>query len=330
MKLLVCGSEGRLMSWVIPRLLELGHDVIGIDNCVKWGEQKIHRAYQFVSGNCSDPAVVRPLLQGVDGVIQAVASLYGVVGFHRYPADILTNDLGVHQTVLRLASMAAVQRVVFVSSSVVYEQCSCEPFREEFADECVLPQTDYGLSKIAGERLSKAYWKQYGLPFTIWRPFNVFDPIEDGSDDVGLCHVFADFIHRLVFRQQNPLDILGDGYQRRSFVHIQEIAEAIAAFSFDPRTLNETYNLGRDEVVTMRELARQIYEKACAHGLLGNGRALQFRCQPVPRTDVRRRVGSFEKVNRELGWKATRSLDTMLEERMACLAEGHIAIGAVG
>jgi nucleoside-diphosphate-sugar epimerase len=229
-----------------------------------------------------------------------------------------------------LASLAGVRRVVFVSSSVVYEQCSSEPYLEEYADESVLPQTDYGLSKIIGERLSKAYWTQYGLPFTIWRPFNIFDPMEDGSDDVGVCHVFADFIHRLVFRQQNPLDILGDGYQRRSFVHIQEVAGAIAQYSFDERTLNETYNLGRDEVVTMRDLAGQIYEKACSHGLLRNGRTLEFRCQPVPRTDVRRRIGSFGKAERKLGWKAMRSLDTMLEERMDSLAEVHAVLPAVG
>lgn len=330
MKVLVCGSEGRLMSGVIPHLLEAGYEVIGIDNCAKWGERKISRDYWFVPGDCCDPTVLRPLLKGVDGVIQAVASLYGVIGFHRRPADILTNDVGAHQTVLRLASLGGVGRVVFVSSSVVYERCSREPYREEQADESGLPQTDYGLSKIVGERLSRAYCRQYGLPFTIWRPFNVFDPMEDGSDDVGVSHVFADFIHRLVFRQQNPLDILGDGYQLRSFVHIEEVAQAIAQFSFDPDTLNQTYNLGREEVVTMRELARQIHEKACSHDLLRNSWPLEFRCLPVPRTDVRRRIGSFEKAEKELGWKSRRSLDSMLEERMDSLAEKHIALPAVG
>jgi nucleoside-diphosphate-sugar epimerase len=316
------------MSSVISRLLESGHEVIGVDNCVKWGDRTNSRDYRFVRGDCCDPNVMRPLLKGVEGVIQAVASLYGVIGFHRRPADILTNDVGAHQTVLRLASRSEVSRVVFVSSSVVYERCTNEPYREELGDDPPLPHTDYGLSKIVGERLSRAYWREYELPFTIWRPFNVFDPMEDGSDDTGVCHVFADFIHRLVFRQQNPLEILGDGYQLRSFVHIREVAQAIADLSFDARTRNEAYNLGRNEVVTMRDLARQIYEKACLHNLIRNSGPLEFRCLPVPRTDVRRRIGSFEKAHEELDWESKCSLASMLEARVESLAEQPFAVPA--
>lgn len=302
------------MSAVIPHLLQAGHDVTGVDTCEKWGVRDARRDYRFVQGNAADPAVMRPLLSGVEGVIQAAATLFGVMGFHRRCADILAHDVAVHQNILQLSVAAGVGRVVYMSSSMVYEMCRTEPYREEIVDDAVIPRTEYGLSKLVGERLSKAYWKQYGLAYIIWRPFNVIDPQEEGSDDPGISHVFADLIHRLVERQQNPVDILGDGEQVRSFVHIREIGEAIARFSFDARTLNQTYNLGRNQPVTMVELARSIHGRACARGLIQKVRALEFHSLPVPETDVRRRVGCFEKARKELDWKSSISLDQALDD----------------
>ncbi|HEX5484187.1 MAG TPA: NAD(P)-dependent oxidoreductase, partial [Terriglobia bacterium] len=127
MKILVCGSEGRLMSSVIPHLLAAGDEVVGVDTCEKWGYRTARREYRFVAGDCSNPEIIRPLLKGVGGVIQATATLAGVIGFHRRAADILTNDLAAQGNVLRLSAAAGVSRVVYISSSMVYEQCTLQP-----------------------------------------------------------------------------------------------------------------------------------------------------------------------------------------------------------
>jgi len=302
------------MSATIPHLLEAGHEIIGVDTCEKWGVRSVLHDYRFVQADASDPATMRPLLQGVDGVIQAAATLFGVVGFHRRCADVLAHDMAVHQNVLRRSVGTSVGRVVYMSSSMVYEMCRTEPFLEEIVDDAVAPRTEYGISKLVGERLSKAYWKQYALPFTIWRPFNVIDPGEEGTGDQGVSHVFADLIYRLIGQQQNPLGVLGDGQQIRSFVHIREAGEAIAQFSFDNRTQNQTYNLGRNEQVTIMELAQMIYQRACARGLILKPGALEFRSLAVPATDVRRRVGCFAKAKKELSWNSRISLDQALED----------------
>lgn len=313
MKVLVCGSEGRLMSSVIPHLVAAGNEVTGVDTCEKWGYRAARRDYRFVTGDCSNPETIRPLLKGTEGVIQATATLAGVVGFHRRAADILTNDLAAHGNVLRLSVSAGVRRVVYISSSMVYEQCTLQPLAED-SEGSRLPQTDYGLSKLVGERMSKAYWNQYGLSFTIWRPFNIIDPGEAGSDDPGVSHVFADFIHRLIARQQNPLDILGDGEQVRSFAHIREISQAIAQFSFAPATRNQTYNLGNPEATTMKSLAEKIFTKACQRKMIRRQGPLEFKFLPVVETDVRQRIGDFTKAGRELGWKAQINLDRSIDD----------------
>lgn len=330
MKLLICGSEGRIMSATIPFLQNAGHEVIGLDTCEKWGQRGLHSSidYRFVRGSCAEPRVLRPLLKGVEGVIQAAATLYGVNGFHRRAADILSNDLNAQQTVLRLSAEAGVDRVVYMSSSMVYERAEKEPYREEEVEHIEVPQTDYGLSKLVGERLSLAFHRQYQLPYTIWRPFNVIDPAEEGSDDTGMSHVFADILHRMIGQQQNPLRVLGDGGQVRSFVNIREVAQALARFSFDQRTENQAVNLGRDECVTMRELASRMYEIACAEGLIKEPKPLEFEPTPVVSTDVKRRIGCFEKAAQVLGWRSSMSLDSSLRECVAAYRDRNVSCPA--
>ena len=157
MKLLLCGSEGTILSQAIPHLLAAGHEVTGIDTCKKWGQRPKRRDYRLYIGDCTDANVVRSLMHGMEGVIQGVATLYGVVGYHEHAAEILTNDIAAHQTTLRVAADAGVSRVVFLSSSVVYEQSRHEPHREEEVEFAGIPRTDYGISKIVNERLSRAY-----------------------------------------------------------------------------------------------------------------------------------------------------------------------------
>ena len=311
MKVLVCGSEGRIMSYVIPRLLSAGHSVIGVDNGQKWGTVKKYRGYELVNGDCRSAELLQPLMYRVDGVIQAAATLYGVIGFHKYPADILGSDLEVQKNVLDCALKANVKRFVYISSSMVYDKSNhCSDLDNELG----LPVTDYGLSKLVCERLLAAYSRQHGLDYTVWRPFNALDPDEQTEGEQGISHVIPDMLHRLIIEQQNPLEILGDGNQVRCFCHIREIGEALADYSFDSRTKNGTFNLGRKEALTMKDLALRLYDKACYYGLIETPSKLQFKSLPVPSTDVRERIGNFDKIKTHLGWESNVCLDVMLDE----------------
>src|SRR5947209_11023419 len=124
----------------------------------------------------------------------------------------------------------------------------------------LVPSTDYGLSKLMGERLSQGFASQYGLAYTIWRPFNIIGLHEraDGQDP-GVSHVFADFIQRIVRERQNPMLVLGSGEQVRCFTWIGDVADAIAGWSFSDEARNEDFNLGNPEPLTMLELAQRLY-----------------------------------------------------------------------
>src|SRR5688500_4009654 len=100
MKILVTGSEGSLMQAAIPLLMERGHSVRGVDNFARYGEIERERDYEFIRGDLTDSNFAEEVTRGVDGVIQAAALIYGVGGFHRYPADILSKDIVLHQNIL--------------------------------------------------------------------------------------------------------------------------------------------------------------------------------------------------------------------------------------
>ena len=308
------------MREVAPRLLERGHEVRGVDNYMRYGQQPPPAGIEFIEGDLTDPGTVRRALRNVDGVIQAAAQIYGVAGFHRYPADILQRDTLLHGLILREALEQNVRRVVYISSSMVYER-QPNVAREADVPDMLVPRTDYGLSKLMGERLSQAFGAQYGLPYTIWRPFNIIGLHEraatsenelGGDHDPGICHVFADFIQRIVWERQNPMLILGSGEQVRCFTWIEDVASAIAWHSFSDVTKDQDFNLGNPEPVTMMDLASRLYR--LYHEMTGHQAtdALRFTHAPTFADDVQVRIPSIAKAEELLGWRPTVTLDEML------------------
>ena len=313
MRVLVTGSEGSLMQWVIPKLTQAGHEVTGVDNFFRYGRSHKERDYEFVEGDLTDEALVRDVLRNKDVVVQAAARIFGVEGFHKYPADILSRDVVLHQHILWQAKEQGVGKVVYISSSMVYERCETVPSHEDDVDEQRIPYTDYGLSKLVGERLCRAFKRQYGVDYTIWRPFNIITPLEEAEEEQGIAHVFADFIHRVLVEKKNPLPILGDGEQVRCFTWIDDVASAIAAHIDDRRTSGEAFNLGNPHPTTMKQLAQKIFDLGKSKGFDIPGDTLEFDHMPIYADDVRVRIPAIDKARMVLGWESTVSLDEALE-----------------
>jgi nucleoside-diphosphate-sugar epimerase len=192
-----------------------------------------------------------------------------------------------------------VSKIAYISSSMVYERCNNHPSKEEDAFESTIPSTDYGMSKLVGEKLCRAFARQYGINYVIWRPFNIITPHEVAEKEQGLSHVFADFIKNLIVEKKNPLPIFGDGEQIRCFTWIEDIANAIGEYSFESKTDNETYNLGNPEPITMKELARLIYQGTDE---------LTFKTVKEYSDDVTIRIPDISKATKELGFKPSKKV----------------------
>jgi UDP-glucose 4-epimerase len=313
MRVLVTGSEGSLMQWVIPKLIQDGHEVVGVDNFFRYRKIKRERNYEFVEGDLCDEGLVKDLLKNTDTVIQAAARLFGVEGYHKYSADILNRDVVLHQHIMWQAKEHSVQKVVYISSSMVYERSETVPNREEETDELRIPYTDYGLSKVVGERLCRAFKRQYDLDYTIWRPFNIITPLEEAEGEQGIAHVFADIIQGLLVEKKNPLPILGDGEQVRCFIWIDDVASAIATYLEDARTDGEVFNLGNPQPLQVKDLAKKIFDLGRERGFNIPGQKLAFQHLPIYRDDVRSRIPSIEKARMILSWQPTTTVDEALE-----------------
>lgn len=308
------------MQEVIPLLIEKGHTITGVDNFARYGEIERERTYEFVRGDLTDPDFVDTVVRNVDAVVQAAALIYGVGGFNKYPADILSKDINLHQNIMHAMLRNDVRKMVYISSSMVYERCAKHPSAEEDVDESLIPSTDYGLSKLVGERITRAFHRQYGIGYTIWRPFNIITPHEIGENDLGLSHVFADYIKNIVKEKRTELPIIGDGEQIRCFTWIGDVARGIADFSFDDRAANQSFNLGNPEPVTMKHLASVIYEQAKLKGLVsGNGNGLSFKTEKSFPDDVRIRIPDVSKAKNVLGWEPTLKVAESVERCLALM-----------
>jgi UDP-glucose 4-epimerase len=314
LNILVCGSEGSLMGAIIPYLLEMNHNVRGVDNFFRYGRRERKSDYEFIEGDLCDVDLAKRVCKGIDIIFQGAARIYGVGGFHKYPADILSRDTSLHQNIILEAINNNVEKVVYISSSMVYERDTNVPSKESDVENMPVPLTDYGLSKLFCERLCTAFHKQYGLKYTIWRPFNIITPFEEAADEPGISHVFADFIKKIVIKRQNPMEILGNGEQIRCFTWIEDVASAIAEHSFHASTDNEAFNLGNPEPVTMKDLALKINKLATDEGIIPKTGQLNFTYLPIYIDDVKVRIPSIEKAKSILHWEPKVKLDEALAQ----------------
>ena len=311
LKILITGSEGSLMQSVIPKLLKQNHIVIGVDNLYRYGIKK-GEGYEFCNVDLADRKECLTLFSDIDCVIHAAAKIYGVGGFNEYCADILSDDITVTGNVLHACAKFGIKKIIYISSSMVYETCVQDvnfPVTEDMVNDCSLPKTDYGLSKLLGERLCQAFQKQYGINYTIWRPFNIITPHELADKEQGHSHVFADFIKNIVVEKKTPLPIFGSGEQVRCFTWIDDIANIIANYSFDDRTINQAFNICNVEPISMKDLAKKI------HSRISNSE-LKFETVNNFKNDVLVRIPSIAKLTSTLGDQTFQSVDISLDTCM--------------
>ena len=300
------------MQAVIPRLLGLGHDVVGID---KVGSTLLNPPYMFYEKDLVG-MTGKWHIGKIDMVIHAAATIYGIGGFNDYCADILGNDITMTRNVLNFAMDNQVEKFVYISSSMVYERCMADDFGvSEYMVEqhdYPVPLTDYGLSKYVGERLVRSYKRQYDIPFVIWRPFNIITPYEMARGETGTSHVFADFFNAVLIKQMRNIPIISPGTQSRCFTWIDDVADAIADYS---DKVEGAYNLGSNEEISMVGLLDKILVRSNRNPM-DYGKIWLASIA----NDVIRRKPNCQ-LARNFGWKPKVNLNEAIDRCLAHYAE---------
>jgi UDP-glucose 4-epimerase len=325
-RILVTGAAGFINGYLVPELLEAGHEVIGLDDFSKYGRLAKsydgHPCYRFVEGDAKDTALMRELASDVDQVVASAAMIGGISYFHEFAYDLIAENERILASTFDAAIAAHrdghLQRIVVMSSSMVYESATAFPTPEGAQLSSPPPISTYGFQKLASEYFAKGAWEQYQLPYTIVRPFNCVGigerralrdtDVMSGNVKLALSHVVPDLALK-VMKGQDPLHILGDGSQVRHYTYGGDLAHGIRLALESERMVNEDVNLSTAQSTTVLELAQAIWSK-----IHGPDREFHFVSDPPFEHDVQMRVPDVRKAKAVLGFEATTTLDEMLDE----------------
>jgi len=325
-KVLVTGSAGFIGGYVVEELLRRGHEVVGVDNYSKYGpvarSYDSNPHYRFVEGDCRDVDLMTNVVSDCDHFIAGAALIGGISYFHAYAYDLLATN----ERIMAASCDAAIagyragrlQKVTYLSSSMVYESTATWPSHEGEERQIAPPRSSYGFQKLAVEYFAKAAWDQYELPYTIVRPFNCVGvgegralgdiEILSGNVKLAMSHVVPDLVQK-VLKGQDPLHILGDGSQIRHYTYGGDLARGIVMAMESSDARNQDFNLSTSVSTTVIELAERIWRK-----VKGPDVPFRYVSDPPFDHDVSRRVPATDKALRVLGFEATTSLDEMLDE----------------
>ncbi|HEV8455355.1 MAG TPA: NAD-dependent epimerase/dehydratase family protein [Gemmatimonadales bacterium] len=332
MKFLVTGAAGFIGGYLVEELLKGGHEVYGVDNFSKYGpvhkSYDQHPHYHFVEGDAKNVALMKELTSDVDQVIAGAAMIGGISYFHEMAYDLLAENERICAATFDAAIWARVNRrldrVVVISSSMVFECATVFPTPEGEQLRSPPPLSTYGFQKLATEFYCKGAHEQYGLPYTIVRPFNcvgtgegrasVDKEILSGNVKLAMSHVVPDLVQKVV-KGQDPLHILGAGSQVRHYTYGGDLARGIRMAAESPKAANNDFNLSTEQSTTVLELAELIWKK------LKPGVPFRYVSdKPFP-YDVQKRVPDVRKARDVLGFEATTSLETVLDEVIPWIEE---------
>ncbi len=339
MKVLITGAAGFIGGYLVQELLERGHHVVGLDNYSKYGKVEKsydhHPNYNFVEGDAKDVALLKELISDCDQVVALAAIIGGITLFHELAYDLLAENERIVASTFD-ASLWAFQhkkltKINVISSSMVFENTVNFPTVEGEQFRCSPPSSTYGFQKLACEYFAQGACEQYGLPFTIVRPFNAIGigekralverEVLSGNVKLAMSHVVPDLVQKTL-KGQDPLHILGKGNQVRHYTYAGDLAQGIRLCMESEKALKEDFNLSVPASTTVLELAETIWRKINAD------RPFRYVSDTPFRYDVQKRVPSIRKARDLLGFEAKTTLDSALDEVIPWIRQ-QIAVGGI-
>lgn len=309
MKVLVTGSDGFIGSHLTELLLDEGYDVrafVIYNSFGSWGwldtlPKHKRDALDVVMGDVRDPQFVKKAMEGVDCVFHLAALIAIPYSYIAPDAYVDTNIKGT-LNVLNAAKELGTKRVLVTSTSEVYGTAQYVPIDEKHPYQ---GQSPYSATKIGADRLAESYWRSFGTPLTIVRPFNTYGPRQSARavipTIISQLHSGYDEIH------------LGSLEPTRDFVFCKDTARGFLELSKCDAAIGKEVNIATGKEISVGELAQKMIE------LIRPGARIvceQQRLRPA-KSEVERLLGSNELLYSLTGFRP----QTTIEEGIQITSE---------
>lgn len=311
MKVLVTGGAGFIGRWVVKHLLETEYqslpprDVYVLDNLSNGDRRNIaefeerKESFHFILGDIRDRKLVKEVFRNSFGLLIHLAASINVQESLENPEETFENDVVGTFSLLEEARKTNT-RFIYISTCMVYALAQTQAINE---DRPLLPTSPYAGSKLAGENLVESYYRGYGLPVVILRPFNAYGPFQKSNQEGGVVSIF---IEKSLKGEEIP--VFGDGEQTRDFLYATDCAEFIVRASFSERATGQIINAGSGQDIRIKDLARII----CP-----DERKIRYLPHHHPQAEIRKLLCDPAKAKSLLDWEPRTSLKEGIRETIA-------------
>lgn len=314
MRILITGAAGFLGSHLCDRLINMGHEIIGMDNFITGNKENLaHLAgnplFTFIRHDVANfifvPGKVDAVMHFASPASPNPNSPYG---FPNLPIQTMkAGALGTHNTLGLARNNNA--RYILASTSEIYGDPQEHPQSENYWGHVdpIGQRSVYDEAKRFAEALTMAYHRYHKINTGIVRIFNTYGPrmwLDDGR-------VIPNFVQQAL--RKESLTIYGDGSQTRSFCYVDDLVEGIIKLLFSDE--HQPLNIGNPNEITILELAEIINSK------LSNQAKLSFLKGKVAGNDPARRKPDISRVKNVLNWKPNISLDKGLDKTIPYFKE---------
>lgn len=308
MKVLVTGGAGFIGSHLVDRLMELWQEVRvlddlsagSLDNIGRWLN---HERFEFIKGDMRKMEIVEKAVEDVEVVFHLAANPEVRIG-SQSPELLYETNVVITYNLLEAMRKTGVKYLVFTSSSTVYGDAEVIPTPEDYAP--LEPISVYGGAKLAAEALISGYAHTFDFKALVFRLANIIGERSNHG-------VIYDFINKL---RKNPdeLEILGDGTQRKSYLHVSDTVDGMLHIFEHFRKEGKTYdayNLGNNDWITVREIAEIVSEEMGLNpafrfiggvdggrGWKGDVKFMRLSIEKAKKTGWEPRLNSYEAVRR--------------------------------
>lgn len=312
----ISGGAGFIASKLIARLADANRIVVYDNytrNTLKGTLYGAHPNVRQIEGDVLNFESLKAAMHGAQIVVHA-AAIAGIDSTLRNPVTTMrVNMIGTANALEAAQQIGGIERLLEFSSSEVFGSQAFKVGEDALTVTGAVGEArwTYAVSKLAGEHLAHAYFKQYGLPTVTVRPFNVYGPGQTGEGALSI------FIRKAL--KGEDLLIFGDGTQIRAWCFVDDMVEGVMCALEEPKAIGESFNIGNARAVTT---IYGLAEAVCR--AVGTKSRILFR--PALSADIELRIPNVDKARELIGFAATVDLEEGLRQTVQWIAANESAL----